>query len=188
MPPPEPFLVFTQVLNELGFRYMVSGGVAAIFYGEPRLTNDIDIVVTLTRRDIRALELAFPTDTYYCPPTEVIEAEIGRSRRGHFNLIHNATGFKADIYPAGQDDLHAWGLAHARRIQLGEDSLWLAPPEYVIVRKLQFYREGLSAKHLRDVNRMLVGLGDRWDRTQLETMIREHGLQAEWQQVLAFEG
>ena len=40
MPAPEPFLIFTRKLNELGLRHMVSGSVAAIFYGEPRLAND----------------------------------------------------------------------------------------------------------------------------------------------------
>ena len=39
MPAPEPFLIFTRKFHELGIPYMVSGSVAAIFYGEPRLTN-----------------------------------------------------------------------------------------------------------------------------------------------------
>jgi hypothetical protein len=46
MPSPEPFLIFTRKLRELGLRYMVSGSVAAIFYGEPRLTNDVDISIS----------------------------------------------------------------------------------------------------------------------------------------------
>ncbi|HZM15789.1 MAG TPA: hypothetical protein VFE28_07290 [Candidatus Krumholzibacteria bacterium] len=188
MPPLEPFLVFTQKLNDLGFPYMVSGSVAATFYGEPRLTNDVDIIVVMKRQDVRALETAFPRDLFYCPPAEVIELEITRSQRGHFNLIHHDTGFKADIYLSGQDVLHAWGLAHARHVQLEDGALWLAPPEYVIIRKLQFYREGQSQKHLRDMSRMLASLGPDWDRTQLEAMIREQGLQTEWQRVLAFEG
>jgi len=38
--------MFTQRLNKLGVAYMVSGSVAVIIYGEPRLTHDVD----LTRR------------------------------------------------------------------------------------------------------------------------------------------
>ena len=34
--------------------------------------------------------------------------------------------------------------------------LHVAPPEYVVVRKLEFYREGRSAKHLRDIRSMLA--------------------------------
>lgn len=112
MPSPEPFLVFTRKLNDLGVRYMVAGSVASIYYGEPRLTNDVDIIVVLRRDDASRLEATFPEDEFYCPPREVLQREIARKQRGHFNLIHLANGFKADIYPAGVDELHSWGLAH----------------------------------------------------------------------------
>lgn len=143
MPPPEPFLIFTRKLEELGIRYMVSGSVAAIYYGEPRMTNDVDIIVFLQRSDATRLEAAFPGDDFYCPPREVIQIEIARSQRGHFNLIHHETGFKADIYPVC-DELHRWGLSRAQIVELDEDRVSFAPPEYVVVRKLQFYREGGS--------------------------------------------
>ncbi len=183
MPPPEPFLIFTRKLEEIGIPYMVSGSVAAIFYGEPRMTNDVDIIVHLHPDDAPKLEAAFPIDEFYCPPREVIEIEIARSQRGHFNLIHHETGFKADIYPVC-DALHRWGLSNSRGILLGEDRLVLAPPEYVIVRKLQFFREGGSQKHLRDISRMLTSLGDEWCRDDLISFIRDNHLVGEWKQAL----
>ena len=45
MPEPELFLLFVRPLNRAGIRYAVTGSVAAIFYGEPRLTHDVDFVV-----------------------------------------------------------------------------------------------------------------------------------------------
>jgi hypothetical protein len=42
MPSPEPFLIFTRKLRDLRLRYMIGGSVAAIFYGEPRLTYDVE--------------------------------------------------------------------------------------------------------------------------------------------------
>ncbi len=45
MPEPELFLLFARPLNFAQVRYMVTGSVAAIFYGEPRLTHDLDLVV-----------------------------------------------------------------------------------------------------------------------------------------------
>ena len=38
-------------LNGTGVRYMVTGGLAAIIYGEPRLTNDVDVVADIGPRD-----------------------------------------------------------------------------------------------------------------------------------------
>ncbi len=44
MPGAELSLLFLRPLNQLGVRYIVSGGVASILYGEPRFTNDVDLV------------------------------------------------------------------------------------------------------------------------------------------------
>lgn len=59
-----------------------------------------------------------------------------------------------------------------------------APPEFVVLTKLQFYREGESNRHLRDIQRMLIALGESWDRSELLRRIDELGLQAEWARVL----
>lgn len=40
MQPPEPYLIFTRKLNELGLRYMVSGSVAAIYCDDQPLLRD----------------------------------------------------------------------------------------------------------------------------------------------------
>ena len=83
---------------------MITGAVASIIYGEPRLTNDIDLVINMESDDVENFADAFPIEELYCPPPEVIRLEIGRPQRGHFNLIHQATGFKADIYASGRDE------------------------------------------------------------------------------------
>ncbi|SKA76348.1 hypothetical protein SAMN02745166_00155 [Prosthecobacter debontii] len=185
MQSPEPFLIFTRKLNELGIRYMVTGSVAAIYYGEPRMTNDVDIIAFLKATDVMKLVRAFDGDDFYCPPQEVIQMELAREQRGHFNLIHHETGFKADIYLSGQDALHAWGQAHIQVTDLEGDTVSFAPPEYVIVRKLQFYEEGSSAKHLRDISRMLLSLGSSWSREELLTLIRQYHLEKPWADVEA---
>ena len=47
MPELELCLLFVRPLNQLGVRYVISGSVAAMLYGEPRLTHDVDFVVFL---------------------------------------------------------------------------------------------------------------------------------------------
>jgi hypothetical protein len=180
MPSPEPFRIFTRRLEGLGLRYMVTGSVAAIYYGEPRLTNDVDLVVLMKAEDAARIGSAFPDAEFYCPPREVIAMELSREQRGHFNLIHHETGFKADIYLVGRDELHAWALGQTQVADLDGDLVRFAPPEYVIVRKLQFFREGGSPKHLRDISRMLASLGDDWPRQTLLDLVGEYGLEAEW--------
>ncbi len=64
------------------------------------------------------------------------------------------------------------------------NSITLAPPEYVIVRKLEYYREGGSEKHLRDIRAMLAISGDLLDRPALLDWIARLGLETEWRRVM----
>lgn len=178
MPAPSPLAAFLDPLERLGLPYCITGSVAAAVYGEPRLTADMDIVLLLKPQDIGALRSAFPESAYYVPPDETLRLELARSSRGMFNLIHNASRFKADIYLAGRDPLHAWALERRRRIDLEGTQAWIAPPEYVIVRKLEFLREGGSDKHARDV-RFIVA-ATPLDRGFLGREIARLGLQDEW--------
>ena len=180
MPEVDPVLVFVTRLNRLEVPYMVTGSVASMAYGEPRLTHDIDLVVELREMDIGMLCLAFPAQEFYCPPPEVIRAEVERPQRGHFNLIHLETGFKADMYPIGHDPLHLWAMPRRRRIEAAGVPLLLAPPEYVIVRKLEYFREGGSEKHLRDIRNMAAVSGSLIDWAELKAKIAEGHLQDAW--------
>ena len=183
MAEPELFLLFVRPLNGADIRYMVTGSVAAIFYGEPRLTHDVDFVAFLNEADIRRLAGIFPSADFYLPPLEVIAAEAQREQRGHFNIIHIETGFKADVYPTGRDDFNAWAFRLRRRARFERETVMLAPPEYVIVRKLEYYREGGSEKHLRDIRSMLAISGEQLDRAALTEWIQRRGVQSEWQLV-----
>lgn len=177
------FTLFTERLDAAGIVYMATGSVAAMVYGEPRLTHDIDVVVVLDDDSIEALVRAFPDEEFYCAPRDVIRVEARRPQRGHFNIIHHESGFKADVYIAGQDPLHRWGLANRRKLSLGDATFQIAPPEYVIVRKLEYFREGGSHKHVTDIRGMLRQLGDTVDRDELERRVAEQGLEAQWEEV-----
>jgi hypothetical protein len=179
------FSLFTTRLEDAGIAAMITGSVASMIYGEPRLTNDVDLVVVLDVGAIPRLASAFPCEDFYCPPAEVLRVEVLRGHRGHFNIIHHETGFKADVYIAGRDPLHRWALSHRRALTVGTATVHVAPPEYVIVRKLEYFREGQSHKHVDDIRHMLDHLGERLDTVTLEQMIAERGLGTEWTLVRA---
>jgi len=184
MPEPELTLLFTWRLDALGARYMVSGSVAVSIYGAPRLTNDVDLILELAPGQIERLPAIFPEEEFYLPPLEAI-AEAARAERGHFNIIHHETGFKADVYLAGRDPLHAWALARTRTLAVAGEPFIVAPPEYVILRKLEFHREGGSERHLRDIGSMLDVSADEIDRAELERLVEERGLRDAWNRAQA---
>jgi len=170
--------LFTDRFNRLDRPYMVTGATAAIVYGQPRVTNDLDLVIAMDQPGIEELPHHFPEEDFYLPPAEVMLVEISRERRGHFNIIHHESGFKADVYLANEDPLHQWALPLRRSVPWADGLLWIAPPEYVILRKLEFYREGGSSKHLSDIRAMLATTDVNQDLVTQRSA--ERGLAAQW--------
>lgn len=185
---PEPHNFFIDPLEQAGLIYCITGSVASGLYGEPRLTRDVDVILLLALPEVPRFQAAFPEADYYIPPIETILTEARRDQRGMFNLYHHASGFKADIFLAARDPLHAWALHHRRRRAYDERApdrnlLWVAPPEYVILRKLEYFRESDHAKHLRDIRFMLATTLEI-DHTFIESQVARLGLQAQWHIVL----
>jgi hypothetical protein len=98
MAEPDLIELFVHPLDKAQLRYLVSGSVAAMLYGEPRLTLDIDFVVFLRAEDVARLPDVYPNPDFYLPPLDVIAAEAARELKGHFNVIHPKSGLKADFY------------------------------------------------------------------------------------------
>lgn len=179
---PDLVALFVLPLEALGIRYMVTGSVAAMGYGEPRLTNDVDVVVQLTAGDARRFVRAFAAAAdLYVPPEETIVAAVAHGAGASFNVIHPGLAVKADYFVAA-DALAHWGLDHRRREPMGDGEVWLAPPEYVIVRKLEYFRSGESAKHMDDIRSMLRFGADRMDIAVIEGHVVRLHLEAEWDQ------
>lgn len=184
MTPPELVALFLNPLNTTGVRYIVTGSVAAAIYGEPRFTQDIDLVVRLASENLRPLIAAFPAAEYYVPPLETLAEEAGRPSGGHFNLLHLDTGLRADCYLAGSSPLNHWGLENRREIPIGPDRISVAPPEYVILSKLQYVKAGGGEKHLDDIAHMLRITGDGIDRSEVVGWAQRLGLLSEWRAAL----
>jgi hypothetical protein len=177
----ELITAFIWPLENYRLQYLVTGSVAAMAYGEPRLTNDIDLILEIKVTDLPALTKAFPDNLYYLPPPEVIQSELARTHRGHFNIFHLETMLKADVYLAGSDPLHHRAFHHKIRIEIDGLSVSFAPPEYVILRKLEFFREGGSHKHLRDIAAILNESSNEIDNPYLLEEVRFRGLSESWQ-------
>jgi hypothetical protein len=179
---PDELSLFASRLEQIGAPYMITGATAAILYGQPRVTNDLDVVLALDDTGRAALLRVFSEHDFYVPPETVILAEQARHQRGHFNLIHLESGYKADIYLVGADPLHAWALPLRRRIQWSENlEICVAPPEYVVLRKLEYYREGGSGKHPLDIRAIAQTTGV--DEATLAPWLERLQLTSLWNQL-----
>lgn len=178
--------LFVRPVHEAGFRYVVAGSVAAMHFSEPRLTLDVDIPIFLGRQDVLKFPLLFAEPDYYCPPAEILALEADRECRGHFNVIHVPTGLKADFYPGNRDSTFAWAWTHRQEVHSDSGSVFLAPPEYIVLWKLIFYREGKSEKHLRDIARMLAIQENLAHQEFLLEEITVRGLLSVWNEAQAW--
>ena len=178
MPADNPLAIFAPGLNALAVPWMTVGSIASSAYGERRTTLDLDVVAVVGKHHAARFQAAFPEADFYCPPAEVIHAEAARAERGHFNLIHLHSVYKADIYLAIESEFERWAFANRRTVMAGETPVWLAPPEYVIIHKLEFFREGGSDKHLRDISGMLAVT--EIDCALIERAVATRGLLDAW--------
>ncbi len=166
---------------------MVTGGVAAVVYGEPRFTRDIDLVLALRDENLSAIDTAFGGGDFYVPPHAVLRHEARRRRGGHFNIIHRDTALRADVYVLDDEPLHRWGFERRRVIPLLRGAITIAPIEYVILRKLQYYAASGSDRHLRDVALMTRISPEELDRPELMHWVQRLDLHEAWRAADAFQ-
>ena len=171
-----------DILEDQGITYLLVGSLASGVYGEPRLTQDIDILVQLGSHQVSKLCSAFPSPEYYVSEKAALEAT---AQDRQFNVIHPASGNKIDFIMARRD---GWGEAQfsrRRREQIlpGRPG-YTAAPEDVILGKLWYYHEGGSEKHLRDIAGMLQVSGDEIETSYIDSWAKQLCLTEEWQMVL----
>jgi hypothetical protein len=146
-------LAVAEVLQRIGVAYVVGGSFASSLYGEPRSTNDIDLVADLTADKVERL-VANLSSAYYVSAPAVAEAV--RSA-GSFNIIHTPTAVKVDVFVAGSDSFDQERLRRRRQVTIANDesnaSLFVDTPEDTILRKLEWFQRGgrSSERQWRDV-------------------------------------
>lgn len=169
------------VLERLELRYFVTGSIATVFFGEPRFTNDIDVVVDLPHSKVAALVAAFPPGEFYVDEEMMREAV---RRRGQFNILHPASGLKVDVIVPRDEPFNRSRFARVVRVKPREEyEASFSSAEDLIVRKLDFFRQGGSEKHLRDIAGVLRVSGDSLDYVYIAEWVSRLGLEEIWRVV-----
>jgi hypothetical protein len=158
--------------------YRVVGSLASMAYGEPRFTNDVDILADVREGHVTALCRAFPSPEYYLSEPAIRQA-IGNP--GQFNIIHIPSGIKVDLIVSNGSEYARTELGRGRRLTSpGEFDVWFAAAEDVILNKLRYFKESGAEKHLRDIASMLKVQGTNIDRQYIGAWAPRLGVEAEW--------
>lgn len=154
--------------------YRIVGSMASMAYGEPRFTNDVDVLVGLSMENVDALCREFPSPDFFVAPHAVRQAILSCHQ---FNILHIPAGLKVDMILSTDSEFDRLNLASGQRLKSeGAYDALFASPENVILKKLVYYQEGGSEKHLRDVGSMLVIQGEKIDDAHLDKWASELGV------------
>lgn len=182
MGPYELLHKIVEAFEALSIPYLVTGAMASITWGEPRFTNDIDIVAELNVKHIAPLEAYFPKTEFYFDERMIQEAI---KSRGQFNIIHPASGLKIDVYVSKRTPFDRSRFARRRKVRLtGDCEAYFAAPEDVIIKKMEYYRQGGSEKHLRDITGILTISGGQIDGQYISEWASRLGLLEIWNAIL----
>ncbi len=163
-------LIVTRILEEHGIPYLIGGSVASIIHGEPRLTNDIDLVADIREEQVSQLVAALETDFY------IDDRAVHRAvrERKSFNILYLETMYKVDIFiPRGDEWSHEqMRLREGKNLVEGDESTLrlVASPETTVLQKLWWFRRGneVSEQQWRDVLGVLKVKADRLDYDYLK--------------------
>ncbi len=154
--------------------YRIVGSMASILYGEPRFTNDVDILVDLPQGKVDALCLEFPSPDFYVSSDAVREAI---AERRQFNILHIPSGLKADVILSVDTEFGRLDISRGQRVRSeGYYNALFASPENVILKKLLYFQHGGSEKHLRDISGVLLVQADRVDQAYLDHWAEKLGV------------
>jgi hypothetical protein len=153
------------ILDEAEIPYVVTGSVVTALYGEPRFTQDADIVVVGSPGLGAKLSAAFPSPRYYAPAEDI---DTSLKQGAIANIIDSDTGAKVDLHPKAADAFSESFFARRSRVAVAGVDMWFPSPEDAILSKLQWARAtGDSERHVRDARGVYEVQGEALDESYL---------------------
>jgi len=168
------------VLDRLGIPYMIVGSIASTVYGKPRLTHDVDVVVDLKTDKIAQLIANF--DETWSIDEQMIRRAV--EAKFHFNVIHKPSGNKIDFFILQDSSYDQQQFARRTKQEFDENRFaFFARVEDVIIRKMDYYMEGGSTRHLEDIRGILETYEGEIDDDYITRWATERGTSEIWEQL-----
>ncbi len=128
--------------------YLLTGGYAVTYYGEPRATNDIDFLIETTKENKKALFTILNSlgPEYISDKSSI---NVSKNQRTEFNIVHQDTGIKIDFWITPNRNFEK---EYSRRQikKIAGKLVSFTSPEDLILTKLFWCKQVFSERHFRD--------------------------------------
>ncbi len=167
-------------LDEQNIPYMLAGSVSSSLHGQPRATNDADIVIAPAEEQLIAF-LKSLGDDYYVNPDAARDAFKSNSV---FNVIDIQNSWKADIIIRKNRPFSREEFQRRQKANIMGLDAWVVSPEDVILSKLEWAKNSKSSQQLQDALGVAAVQYDHLDRDYLHKWAKELQVESSLEELL----
>lgn len=171
------FSRIARSLTDAGVPFMLTGSLAAAYYGTPRATQDIDLVIDPEEPQLERLLDLLLDGGLYVSREAAADAWV---QEGQFNVIDSSTGWKADLIIRRAREFSRTEFDRRQPTQLFGVEIALATAEDLIIAKLEWSERGNSELQRLDIVQLLESGGESLDMDYLNKWVLGLGLEEAW--------
>jgi hypothetical protein len=176
-----------EALNAAGVEYLIGGAIAEWAWGEPRSTQDLDLVVNIPIKSVNRLSKELEKRDIVVPAEIILDNILEDRADVPINAIHIYSGLKADLYPVWQgDELRESAFRRREQVDYGPPigKVYIHSPEDLILYKLMYFGFSQQSKHSRDIAAILKSKKNELDMNYIEQWAARLGLSSLWKGML----
>ena len=176
-----------ETLEVSGVEYMIGGAIAEWAWGEPRATQDLDIVINLPIKAIGRFSKELEKRNMLVPADFILDTMMDDRADIPLNAIHMYSGFKADLYLMRDGDkLRQSAFERRVKIDYGPPigKVYVHSPEDLILYKLMYLGLSGQPKHARDIAAILRAKKNQLNLMYIEEWVNRLGFGSVWNEML----
>jgi len=175
-----------ESLEAAGVEYLIGGAIAEWAWGEPRATQDLDIVINLPIKSVVRFSEELKKRDMLVPADIILDALVEDRADIPLNAIHMYSGLKADLYLMRDGDVLRQS-AFQRRVLVDYGppigKVYVHSAEDLILYKLLYLGLSGQPKHARDIAAILRAKKNQIDFGYIEEWVTRLGLGSVWKEL-----
>ncbi len=165
-------------LEQSNIPYMITGSIAASYYGLARATQDLDIVISAGPAELKSFIQLLPQEEYYASLQDALDAQRHQSM---FNVLDMSTGWKVDLILQKSAPFHREAFRRRKGVTFEGVPTSMISGEDLILAKLEWSKMGESERQVKDAAIVLQKRSHELNRPYIEKWVKELGLSSEWE-------